>query len=93
MPPKLFQPHNLKRKMSDPVRAWPGLHDRKSILFVKTIGISLHMGLARPGQHAGQLDAKLYVYATQIASPTLRAQPAGFGQAHMKGNQYCFEKQ
>ena len=51
------------------------------------------MGLAKPGWHAGQLDAKLYVYATQIAPPTLRAQPARLGQAHMKGNPYCFSKQ
>ena len=63
------------------VRAQLGLDDRKS-LFFKSIGILLYMGLARPGRLAGQLDAKLYVYPTQIASPTLRAQQAGLGQAH-----------
>ena len=73
--------------------AWPGLYDKNSLLFFKTIEIFVHMGLARPGRPACQLEAKLYVSTPQMASPLLRAQPAGLGQAHMKGNPYCFEKQ
>ena len=49
----VYAPQIASHPASSAGRAWPGPYEGKSLLFFKTIGISLHMGLAKPGRRWG----------------------------------------